>query len=160
MESSSRLSAVFFVAFSSSTQLCLGFRRSSGGNKVAHRSFVGRTEWHENSTPIRGIATVKGLELAYTGSSSPLIFNLMLELMITLRPANRCRCLLVCVRKGIGWRCCWKLTGVPRSSASLPKTCTKEATENGGGEASGLRSDNTSSSTTRDPLSLHVSLLL
>ena len=39
------------------------------------------------------------------------------------------------------------------------ETCTKEAMENGGGEASGLRSDNTSSSTTRDPLSLHISLL-
>ena len=30
------------------------------------------------------------------------------------------------------WRCCRKHTGVPRNSVSLPKTCTKEAMENGG----------------------------
>mgnify|MGYP006973872822 CR=1 FL=1 len=41
-------------------------------------------------------------------------------------------------RKGIQWRCCGKHTCVPRSSASLPKNCTKETMENGRGEASGF----------------------
>ena len=67
------------------------------------------------------------------------------------RPANRCRCLFVCAPKGIGWRCCRKHTGVPRSSASLPKTCREETMENGRGEASPFRSDSTSSSISRDP---------
>ena len=32
--------------------------RHQGGNKLAFRSFVGRTEWHENSTLIQGIEAV------------------------------------------------------------------------------------------------------
>ena len=45
------------------------------------------------------------------------------------RPANRCRCLLVSAKGEIGWRCCRKHTGVPQSSASLPKPARKKAVE-------------------------------
>ena len=65
------------------------------------------------------------------------------------RPANRCRCLLVSAKGEMGWRCCRKHTGVPQSSASLPKTCTKEsygAMENERERSVRIRSDNTSSS--------------
>ena len=31
-----------------------------GGCKLPHQSFVGRIEWQENSTPIRGILVVGG----------------------------------------------------------------------------------------------------
>ena len=33
---------------------------AQGGGNLLRRSFVGRTEWHENSTPIRGIIAIKG----------------------------------------------------------------------------------------------------
>ena len=32
-------------------------------------------------------------------------------------------------KKGVGWRCCRKHSGIPQSSASLPKPAQKEATE-------------------------------
>ena len=35
------------------------------------------------------------------------------ERLQPIRPANRCRCLIVYARKGIQWRCCRKHTGVP-----------------------------------------------
>ena len=54
--------------------------------------------------------------------------------------------------KDTRWRCCQKHTGVPRNSASLPKTCRKETMENGQRRSVRFRSDNTSSSLMRDPL--------
>ena len=52
-------------------------------------------------------------------------------------------------RKGVGWRCCWKHTGNPQSSASLPKPAQKEAMElwkRDRERSVRIRSDSTSSS--------------
>ena len=45
------------------------------------------------------------------------------------RPANKCQCLFVSAKGEIGWRCCRKHTGVPQSTASLPKPARKRAVE-------------------------------
>ena len=52
--------------------------------------------------------------------------------------------------KEIRWRCCRKHTGIPRSNVSLPETCREELWRMEEREVSGLRSDNTSSSTMCD----------
>ena len=109
-----------------------GVLNRRAGDEVEERKWENRlriskdTQGHDPSTQKTRMDTeTKRHECMYINKQQ--IINRERGRLRPNRPVNRCWYLLVCVRKGIGWRCCREHTGVSRSSANLPENLQRRS---------------------------------